>query len=95
VVKIRFSVSVEREVVEKLDQLAKSRGLSRTKLVEKILAEYVGVRLEDPSPIDSLQKEVAELRRVVEELKKEVEDLKKEVSLRERKATIEVFAKKK
>jgi Ribbon-helix-helix protein, copG family. len=94
VVKIRFSVSVEKEIVEKLDQLAKSRGLTRTKLVEKILAEYVGVKLEDPSPIDSLQKEVAELREVVEELKKEISTIKRELEAL-RKATIEGFVKKK
>jgi len=74
VVKVRFSVRVEKELVEKLDQLAMERGLSRSKLVEHILSEYVGVKVaDDPCiPIETLQKKLDELERRLSELEKEL-----------------------
>jgi len=74
VVKVRFSVRVEKEIVEKLDQLAKERGISRSKLVEHILAEYIGVKVaDDPcTPIEVLQKKLDDLERRLSELEKEL-----------------------
>jgi len=76
--------------VDTCKRIGKSPYVVLRELVLRWLQEQ-GVDIGDPS-----QKEVAELRRVVEELKKEVSTIKRELeALRERKATIEGFAKKK
>jgi len=70
-VKVQFTVRVEKEIAEKLESRARELAISKTKLVEKILAEYVKVKLkEDPiKPIEALWNEVEALKKEIEAIK--------------------------
>lgn len=66
-VKVQFTVRVEKEIAEKLEKRANELGISKTKLVEKILAEYVQVKLkEDPlQGLEALWAKVEELEQKI------------------------------
>ena len=73
-VKVQFTVRVEREIAEKLEQRARELGITKTKLVEKILADYVSVKLkEDPlQPIEALWSEIEKLKKEIEAIKNQL-----------------------
>jgi len=74
VVKVSFTVRIEKELYDKLVQKANELGISRTKLVEKIIADYFNYKLkEDPLlPLQVLQKKVEELEKRIAELEKRI-----------------------
>ena len=73
-VKVQFTVRVEKEIAEKLEQRANELGISKTKLVEKILADYVNVKLkEDPiAPLEALWAEIEKLKKEIEAIKNQL-----------------------
>jgi len=73
-VKVQFTVRVEREIAGKLEQRARELGITKTTLVEKILADYVSVKLkEDPlQPIEALWNEVKALKKEIEAIKNQL-----------------------
>ncbi|PMQ00710.1 MAG: hypothetical protein CBR30_09780 [Dictyoglomus sp. NZ13-RE01] len=62
-VKAQFTVRVEKEINEALEKRANELGISKTKLVEKILADYVQVKLKDDplQPLEALWAKIEEL----------------------------------
>jgi len=76
VVKISFTVRLEKELVEKLDEEAKKRELSRSRLIEHILSEYFQIKIHNDSHIF-----LEELRSEIEKIKGELEEIKKAVKV--------------
>ena len=73
-VKVQFTVRVEKEINDVLVKRANELGISKTKLVEKILADYVNVKLnEDPlQPIEALWSEIEKVKKEIEAIKNQL-----------------------
>ena len=94
-VKYGFTVRVGKEVIDALDARARELGISRAKLVEKILADYLNIRLRsDPvRPIEVLQNEIGALKREVEAIRNELEALRRELeAVKPKQATLKTAA---
>jgi len=74
VVKVSFTVRIEKELHDLLVKKANELGITKTKLVEKIIADYLNYELkEDPLlPLQVLQEKVERLEKRLNELEKKI-----------------------
>ena len=73
-VKVSFTVRIEKELHDLLVKKANELGITKTKLVEKIIADYLNYELkEDPLlPLQVLQEKVERLEKRLNELEKKI-----------------------
>ena len=78
-VKVAFTVRIDKELHDKLVQRASELGVSKTKLVEKIIAEYFSYELkEDPLlPLQKLREELEVVKDRLSRLEQQVKELVK------------------
>jgi len=74
VVKVSFTVRIDKELYDMLVKRANELGISKTKLVERIIADYFNYRLsEDPLlPLEKLSEKVRELEERVDRLEQQL-----------------------
>jgi len=68
-VKRAFTVRIEKELHDILEQRALELGISKTKLVEELLANAVNYKLRDSylTKLEELQKKIEELEKKLEQ----------------------------
>jgi len=80
--KSSFTVRVERDILERLEDEARKRGMSRTKFIEHVLAEYLGVKIKEDActPLEELRRELEDCKSRIKVLEEEIQNLKAELS---------------
>lgn len=81
-VKVPFTIRLDEAIIKKLDEEASKRGLSRSKFIEHVLAEYLNVKIkEDPCiTIEELRRGLEDCRSRIKVLEEEIQRLKSEIS---------------